>query len=144
MISVLIIDDDNVDFEAMSRIIYSTLGNDISIKHVTNGTDAIVELQDNTFDCVVLDYLLPGENGLDILRRLDAADLHPPILFATGKGAEIIATQAINLGAQNYFPKDCLSSNSDLFAKCIINSIEMSTLHRIEEECNKLRTIPRK
>ena len=144
MISILIIDDDIIDFEAMSRLIRCRLGDDIEIEHAIYGKDALHMLREKMFDCVILDYQLPDENGLDILRKLDAEDLHPPILFATGKGAEIVATQAINLGAQNYFPKDCLSANEDIFIKCVVNSIEMSTLHQIERACDKLKSVPRK
>jgi sigma-B regulation protein RsbU (phosphoserine phosphatase) len=58
-------------------------------------------------DCILLDYDLPGANGLEFLRRLALEEglLRPPVVMVTGRGNERIAVKALKGGASDYLVK---------------------------------------
>jgi len=58
------------------------------------------------YDFIVLDYSMPRLSGLDILKKLKELDIHVPVILMTGHGNEIIASEAIKLGAYDYLIKD--------------------------------------
>ncbi len=58
------------------------------------------------FDVVVVDYTLPGMDGLELSRRLLERGLATPIIFVTGTGSEDVAVEALRLGVVNYLVKD--------------------------------------
>ncbi len=57
------------------------------------------------FDLIVLDLMLPGEDGLSICRRLRAAGDETPVLMLTAKGDEVDRIVGLELGADDYLPK---------------------------------------
>jgi len=57
------------------------------------------------FDLLVLDLMLPGEDGLSICKRLRGAGDHTPIIMLTAKGEEIDRIIGLELGADDYLPK---------------------------------------
>jgi two-component system response regulator CpxR len=56
-------------------------------------------------DLVVLDVMLPGRNGLDVLRALRARDQPPPVLMLTARGDDVDRIVGLELGADDYLPK---------------------------------------
>jgi DNA-binding response OmpR family regulator len=63
------------------------------------------ELAHEAFDLVVLDLMLPGEDGLSICRRLRSADPQLAIMMLTAKGDEIDRIVGLEMGADDYLPK---------------------------------------
>ena len=57
------------------------------------------------FDLIVLDLMLPGEDGLSIVRRLRAANDRTPIIMLTAKGDEVDRIVGLEVGADDYLPK---------------------------------------
>lgn len=57
------------------------------------------------FDLIVLDLMLPGEDGLSICRRLRAKEDTTPIVMLTAKGDEIDRILGLEMGADDYLPK---------------------------------------
>ncbi|MCK9283608.1 MAG: two-component system response regulator OmpR [Rhodocyclaceae bacterium] len=57
------------------------------------------------YDLLVLDLMLPGEDGLSICRRLRAADQQLAIIMLTAKGEEVDRIVGLELGADDYLPK---------------------------------------
>ena len=57
------------------------------------------------FDAVVLDVMMPGEDGFSILRRIRAMKDNTPILMLTAKGEDIDRILGLELGADDYLPK---------------------------------------
>ena len=58
-----------------------------------------------TADLIVLDLMMPGEDGLSICRRLRAANDRTPIIMLTAKGREVDREKGIALGANDYVTK---------------------------------------
>jgi two-component system phosphate regulon response regulator OmpR len=57
------------------------------------------------YDLLVLDLMLPGEDGLAICRRLRGAGDHTPIIMLTAKGEEVDRIIGLEMGADDYLPK---------------------------------------
>ncbi len=57
------------------------------------------------FDAVVLDVMMPGEDGISILKRIRASNDTTPILMLTAKGEDIDRILGLELGADDYLPK---------------------------------------
>lgn len=72
---------------------------------VYNGQDALDWAQNDRYDGMILDVMMPGLNGLEVLRRLRAAGNRMPILLLTAKAEIEDRIQGLDLGADDYLPK---------------------------------------
>ncbi len=72
-----------------------------------NGDSALAALRDGSWRLVVLDRMLPGANGMKILRWLKASSskAHTPVLMVTALGMASERVQGLNDGADDYLPK---------------------------------------
>jgi two-component system OmpR family response regulator len=70
-----------------------------------NGVDGLWQAVENDFDVIVLDIMLPGLNGYEVLRRMRAKDVWTPVLMLTAKDGEYDQTDAFDLGADDYMTK---------------------------------------
>src|SRR5690606_9724725 len=61
------------------------------------------------YDCILLDYYLPGVSGLSLLRDILAASPETPVVIFTGRGDEDIAVELMKSGAADYLPKASLT-----------------------------------
>ncbi len=57
------------------------------------------------FDVLILDLMMPGEDGLSILRRLRGANDRTPIIMLTAKGDDVDRIVGLEMGADDYLPK---------------------------------------
>ena len=69
------------------------------------GVEGLQRATENSFDVVVLDIMLPGYNGYEVLRRMRARDVWTPVLMLTAKDGEFDETDAFDLGADDYLTK---------------------------------------
>ena len=100
---ILIIDDDVELCELLQQYL-SKEGMDIATIH--HGKEAVEHLQHNTYDAVVLDFMLPGLQGLDVLQRLRGFS-NVPVLMLTARGDDIDRIVGLEAGADDYLPKPC-------------------------------------
>ena len=64
------------------------------------------KIKENNWDILILDIDLPGRNGLDILKQLQAEKIKIPVLMFSFHSEEQIALRALKLGAAGYLSKD--------------------------------------
>src|SRR5690606_32040395 len=57
------------------------------------------------FDLIVLDLMMPGEDGLSVVRRLRGAKDRTPVIMLTAKGDDIDRIVGLEVGADDYLPK---------------------------------------
>jgi two-component system copper resistance phosphate regulon response regulator CusR len=69
------------------------------------GEDGFYRLNSEAFDLVVLDLMLPGRDGLEILTTLRSRSLKTPVLILTAKDAVADRVQGLNCGADDYLVK---------------------------------------
>jgi two-component system, OmpR family, response regulator len=72
---------------------------------VATGVDGLWQATENEFDVIVLDIMLPGLNGYEVLRRMRARGVWTPVMMLTAKDGEYDQTDAFDLGADDYLTK---------------------------------------
>ena len=70
-----------------------------------NGTDALDYLMSADYDVAVLDIMMPGMDGIQVLTRLRAAGRHTPVLLLTARDAVSDRVSGLNAGADDYLVK---------------------------------------
>ncbi|MFN8632259.1 MAG: response regulator transcription factor [Chloroflexota bacterium] len=99
---VLVVDDDDAIRATLAR----SLGAEGYVVDVAaDGNEALRVARDRTPDLVVLDLMLPGLNGLDVCRRLRAAEQQLSILLLTARDAVADRVKGLEAGADDYLVK---------------------------------------
>lgn len=108
---VLLVEDEANIIEAM-RFLLSREGWEVDVH--SDGATAVETIRDKRPDLVVLDYMLPGKNGLDILTELraDAEFARLPILMLTARGQSRDRAMAEQAGVSRFMTKPF--SNSEV------------------------------
>ena len=99
---ILLVDDDARLRELLSRYL---LEQGFAVKAVGDASMMDRALHREHFDLMVLDLMLPGEDGLAICRRLRAADNALPIIMLTAKGDDVDRIIGLEMGADDYVAK---------------------------------------
>jgi DNA-binding response OmpR family regulator len=98
---VLIVDDD-AKLCRLIRDYLQPLGYDVHAAHT--GPDGIAKALSEPFSALILDLMLPGMDGFEVLRRI-RAESPVPVLMLTGRGEEPDRIVGLELGADDYLPK---------------------------------------
>ena len=72
---------------------------------VSDGISGLWAATENTYDAVVLDIMLPGLNGYDVLKQMRQRRIWTPVLMLTAKDGDYDQTDAFDLGADDYLTK---------------------------------------
>ena len=102
-IHVLYVDDEVGLLKAAKRIL--ELQGSFHVETVLSVEEAMEKMEARRFDVIVSDYIMPGKDGLEFLRELRESGNSIPFIVFTGKGREIVAIKALNLGADQYVNK---------------------------------------
>ena len=98
---LLVVDDDR-EIRDLLSLYFRDQGFDVDT--VKDGPDMDAWLAENTTDLVILDLMLPGEDGLSLARRL-RADHKLPIVMISARGEEVDRIVGLEVGADDYVPK---------------------------------------
>lgn len=99
---LLVVDDDPALRELLERYLKEQ---DYSVASVEDGIAMDAYLIEHKVDLIVLDIMLPGEDGLSIARRLRTDKASTPILMLSARGDEIDRIVGLEMGADDYLPK---------------------------------------
>ena len=124
---VLIIDDDKVDRRALRSVLLKT-SVEVETSECNTADDALAMVAEKSFDCIFLDYLLPGTDGLELLKKFRHQGNTTPIVIVTSQGNEEIAVEMMKAGASDYVVK---------------NQIEVSTLEKLINSILRINAIER-
>lgn len=122
-IHVLHVDDDPEFVEVTAEILERENGQ-FNVETATSASDGLDRLAENDLNCVVSDYQMPDQNGIEFLKTV--RDAHPelPFILFTGRGSEKIASEAISAGVTDYLQKQTGSGQYQLLARQITNAVE--------------------
>ncbi|WP_394847592.1 response regulator transcription factor [Pendulispora brunnea] len=98
---VLLIDDDVRLYELLASYLEQ---NGFTVTAVSDGPQGLAALGNGTFDAVLLDVMMPGMDGLEVLRRIREKN-RIPVLMLTAKGDETDRVVGLEIGADDYVPK---------------------------------------
>ncbi len=102
MEKILIVEDD----PAMQRGLKDNLEMDgYKVVVAGDGEGGLAQMIDNTFDLVLLDVMLPGMSGFDLLKKARERGISVPVMMLTAKGEELDKVLGLELGADDYITK---------------------------------------
>jgi signal transduction histidine kinase len=105
---LLLIDDDQVDRLAVKRLLAQARVESV-VTECADRDAALAAAHGASFDCVLLDYHLPGTDGLALLRDLRNGGVTLPVVALTGIGDEEVAVELMKAGAADYLNKNTLT-----------------------------------
>jgi DNA-binding response OmpR family regulator len=101
MVSVLLIDDDS----ELSKLLEEYLQSEqLELDAAHDGPSGLEKALNNQYAVVILDVMLPGMSGLDVLKQLRQKS-GVPVLMLTARGSELDRILGLELGADDYLPK---------------------------------------
>jgi DNA-binding response OmpR family regulator len=99
---ILVIDDD----PAVTSLLKRGLSYEgFAVETAGSGAEGLAIARERTSDLVILDVMMPGLDGFEVLQRLRAADEHLPVLMLTAKDAPADQVQGLESGADDYVGK---------------------------------------
>lgn len=99
----ILIVEDNASLARGLRHALETEG--YEVEDVAHGDLAIGRAERRAFDLIILDLMLPGASGFDVLRRLRASRNDTPVLILSARGEDVDKIQGFRLGADDYVVK---------------------------------------
>ena len=99
---VLVVDD---DVRLASMLAEYLEPDGMSVTTVPTGPQGLRQLQNEAFDLVILDVMLPGMSGLEVLKQLRDSGNRTPVLMLTARGDDVDRITGLELGADDYLPK---------------------------------------
>src|SRR6476660_6455470 len=99
---VLVVEDEKKT-AAFIRKALQTEGFAVDVCH--NGEEATTAAKVTPFDAIVLDIMLPGRDGLSVLRHLRERSVPTPVLLLSARGEVNERVEGLNAGADDYLPK---------------------------------------
>ena len=98
---VLIIDDD----EKLQKLLREYLGgNGFPVRTLSDGSEVLQTIRSESPDIIILDIMLPGKDGLEVLKDI-RRDHAIPVIMLTAKGEDADRIVGLELGADDYLPK---------------------------------------
>jgi signal transduction histidine kinase len=111
-LNLLVIDDSVDDRMLYRRALTGAFGKRLNLTEEASGDNALDAIEHAEPLCVLLDYSLPGRNGIEVLKRIRAKHKHLAVVLLTGQGNEDIAVRAMKEGAQDYITKATITSET--------------------------------
>ena len=109
---VLIIDDSEDDREAFRRMLTRGSSAVYDVAEAASGEEGVRLCREFSPDCILLDYSLPGRNGVALLEDIRKAHPFVAAVMLTGQGSEMVAVDVMKAGAQDYLTKDTVSRDA--------------------------------
>lgn len=104
---LLIAEDDKDIVKALTALFEH---NHYSVDAVFNGNDAYDYATEGAYDGIILDIMMPGMDGLEVLKKLRSLGLKTPVLLLTAKGEIEDRVNGLDAGADDYLPKPFAAS----------------------------------
>ena len=78
---------------------------EFSVDYCKDGDSGMEHVRAHSYDAIVVDVMLPGKSGLEILKMVRASQNNVPIIIITARGETEDRIQGLDLGADDYLPK---------------------------------------
>ncbi|HEX6438457.1 MAG TPA: response regulator, partial [Candidatus Binatia bacterium] len=132
---ILVVEDDELDRRAVRRCLQQC-GIAVTVEYASSAQETLQAIRSVPYDCVLLDYYIPGVAGLALFQKIREVAPNMPVVIFTGRGDEDIAVELMKAGAADYLPKASLTA--ERLASSLRHIIELSEAaearRRAEEE----------
>lgn len=130
MVKVLLIDDDVELSELLAELLQYE---DFQLSAVHNGVDGLAMAQRGDFSLVLLDVMLPGLNGFQLLRRLRETS-QVPVIMLTARGEPADRVMGLEHGADDYLPKPFTEAELIARMKAVMRRYQVSNPKNVANE----------
>jgi PAS domain S-box-containing protein len=133
-IRVLHVDDDAA-FLGVTKQCLEEQGQ-FQVDTALSAEEAVEKFRVSEYDVVVADYMMPGKNGLELLKELRREGRDVPFILLTCKSREEVAIEALNSGVEQYIPKggDAEATYEEL-RRGICNAVKKRKAEKLLKEC---------
>lgn len=100
--NILIIEDEHYLAESLEKLLAKE---HYAVSVATDGRSGLEKIWGDGYDLILLDIMLPGMSGLEVLKEIRAAGIATPVLMLTAKGDIDDKVAGLNLGADDYLAK---------------------------------------
>jgi two-component system, OmpR family, response regulator len=132
MTQVLLVDDD-IALSGMLKDYLEQEEYSVTLAH--DGQQGIELGLSGKFDLIILDVMMPGINGIEVLRHIRSQS-RIPVLMLTAKGDDIDRIIGLELGADDYVPKPCSARELIARLRAILRRVQHNT-----DDINKVVTV---
>lgn len=99
---ILLVEDEKHMAEALAQVLKK---HHYAVDLSFNGEDGLYQGLTGLYDIIILDIMLPGKNGLEVLRELRTEKMETPVILLTAKGDTEDKIRGLDLGADDYLAK---------------------------------------
>ncbi|SEA23941.1 PAS domain S-box-containing protein [Haloplanus vescus] len=115
--------DDEPDFANLAATFLEREDDRFEVTTATNVGEGLDRLAELDADCIVSDYDMPDQNGIEFLETVRTDHPKLPFILFTGRGSESIASRAVSAGVTEYLQKESGRDQYMLLANRITNSV---------------------
>ncbi len=130
--------DDEARFTGLTATHLERADERYVVETAASADEGLSALEEQTFDCIVSDYDMPGRNGIEFLQTVRETYPDLPFVLFTGKGSEQVAGEAISAGVTGYLQKETGTEQFELLHNRIENAV---TQYRAESELEQHRSV---
>lgn len=136
--TLLIIEDEP---SLVTLLSYNLKTAGFEVETATDGTEGYHKALENTYDCLLVDLMLPSMNGMTIVKKLREAGKKTPLIILTAKDNELDKVLALELGADDYITKPFSTRELEARIKAVIRRSESSKEEVKEDEKKEQRLV---
>ena len=122
--------DDDPGFVDLSAELLEREREELVVETATGAEEGLEVLAEASVDCVVSDYEMPGQNGIEFLEAVREEYPDLPFILLTGQGSEEVAGEAVSAGVTDYLQKGGGTDQYVLLANRITNAVDRTRAER--------------
>jgi DNA-binding response OmpR family regulator len=110
-LNILLVDDEETFVKMLAFHLRDHFGYRTTVAYSGKDAVGLIESSRSGFDVVLLDYMMPEMNGLNVLQWMLEQKNQTPVIMLTAAGSEHIAVESLKLGAYDYVRKELIDIN---------------------------------
>ncbi|MDP4170281.1 MAG: response regulator, partial [Bacillota bacterium] len=99
---ILVVEDEQALLHSIEKILKEE---NYYVDGTLNGYDGLQLAQQNIYDAIILDVMLPEIDGFSIIKELRGSSIRTPVIFLTAKDSVVDRVRGLDLGADDYLTK---------------------------------------
>jgi len=116
--------DDKAEIAKLASTFLERENDRIQVHTATSTAEGLEYVREETVDCIISDYDMPDQTGVQFLKTVRADYPELPFILYTGKGSEAVASKAISAGVTDYLQKETGTDQYAILANRVMNAVE--------------------